>query len=229
MQEAQTGVIDFSDHEPDIVNCMIQYMYKDDYNIERPDPTPEPEVAEETTSTEQENTPSTDTTESTANNIIEKDSKDHDAASLALQTHTSVYLLAEEKDIAGLKNLAAKKYEELLPVAWNSASFCTSLKRIYEGTPDSDRLLKDVAIQFAGSKAKELMDRGEFKVLLKENGEIGLEVFNAYIAVCNPPPPMTEGLFCPQGCPDKGVQHAVCVEAGKRHKYFCLVCKKAFD
>ena len=45
------------------------------------------------------------------------------------------------------------KYKESLPSGWNSASFVASLKLMYELTPESDRLLKDVAIKAAGENA----------------------------------------------------------------------------
>jgi len=52
-----------------------------------------------------------------------------------------VYLIAEEKEISALKQLAKNKYEEALPHGWKSTQFCTSLRLIYDGTPENDRLL----------------------------------------------------------------------------------------
>ncbi|KAE8446181.1 hypothetical protein EG329_012406 [Mollisiaceae sp. DMI_Dod_QoI] len=139
-KEAQTGVIDLSDHEPGIVNHMIQFMYEGDYKVEHP----EVEVKEEGV---------------TETRVIADEATATAAAELL--AHTAVYLLAEEKDIPALKILATKKYTSALPLGWNSGNFCTTLKEIYENTPENDRMLWEVAIAFAGSKAKELMDRGE--------------------------------------------------------------------
>ena len=55
--------------------------------------------------------------------------------------------------IPSLKELSMIKYKESLPSGWNSASFVASLKLMYELTPESDRLLKDVAIKAAGENA----------------------------------------------------------------------------
>jgi hypothetical protein len=94
-------------------------------------------------------------------------------ASSELLIHTAIYFLAEEEDISELKELAKKKYEETLPNMWNSVAFRKSVKMLWDGTPENDRLLWDVATMYAGQKAKQLMDRGEFVSLCKENAEIG--------------------------------------------------------
>lgn len=80
----------------------------------------------------------------------------------ALVTNAEVYALAEKYDIPSLKCLATKKYGDCLPQEWNSESFVTSLSIIYTQTPESDTLLKDVALQYALSKVRWLSERGDF-------------------------------------------------------------------
>ncbi|KAE9364479.1 hypothetical protein N431DRAFT_549990 [Stipitochalara longipes BDJ] len=172
-QEAKTGIIKLDDHNPEIVGHMISFLYSGDYTASKPQTEVEPEETAASETTPEENTK----LETTTLNVEEVDT------SQKLLVHTEVYLIAEEKDIPALKQLAKTKYEKALPNGWNSVAFCTSLRKIYEETPESDPLLWDVAINFAGKKAKELMDRGEFVELWKEKSEIGLEVFRAYISL----------------------------------------------
>jgi hypothetical protein len=165
-------------HDPEIVGHMISFMYSGDYNISKTiikeDSTAAVESAESISSTEP------------ADTKLDEETPD---ASQELITHTEVYLIAEEKDIPALKELAVKKYEKALPKTWNSEAFVTSLKMMYEGTPESDRGLKDVAITVAGKRLKTLIDRGEFVALWKGRGDIGLDAFRAFMAseAINPP------------------------------------------
>lgn len=209
-----------SDHDPEIVNYMVKYMYTGDYAIIR------------SKTEENEASPNSQISSASPSEhpTIAENSDILDTAPQDLSIHTSVYILAEEKDIPNLKALACKKYKEALPRGWNSVEFCDSLKRIYEGTPESDHMLWDVAVAFAGSKAKELMDRGEFVEMSTENGYIGLAVFKAHLSQCNPPPTVAKpALLRPSGCPDKGVAHAQFIQKGRRTAFYCASCRKPFD
>ena len=44
----------------------------------------------------------------------------------------------------------------------NKAAFITSLKTMYENTPENDRQLKDIAIRFAHTNAAELVKDDNF-------------------------------------------------------------------
>jgi hypothetical protein len=151
----------------------------------------------------------------------------------ALLIHTSVYLLADEKDISALKRLAKQRYEETVPGGWNSPEFCTSLRKIFDETPENDRSFWDMARDLAGERAKELMDRGEFVSLCKERGDISTEIFKAYLAKASKLPKVT--YINPNGCPNHGVSHApYVVEAkarrvGERKKWYCSRCATQFD
>jgi hypothetical protein len=179
LQEAKTGIIELDEHDPDIVGHMITFLYSGNYTV--PQPQSEPKVDEKP----DERTTSEADSESEFLSIPDlpiATSKGEADTSQELLIHAEVYLIAEEKDISALKQLAKNKYEEALPHGWNSTQFCTSLRLIYDGTPENDNLLWDVAIKFAGKHAKELMDRGEFVELWKEKGEIGVEVFRAFLS-----------------------------------------------
>jgi hypothetical protein len=124
-QEAKTDIIKLDDHDPDIVDHMINFMYSGDYTISYPDLN-EIEESEACLDEDAES-------ETTGLDVGELD------ASQELLVHTAVYRIAEEKDILALKQLAKKKYEAALPNGWNSMAFCDSLRIIYDETPENDR------------------------------------------------------------------------------------------
>lgn len=206
---------------------MINFMYSGDYTISCPLPN-ETEASEASVDEDAQS-------ETAGLDVAEGDT------SQELLVHTAVYLIAEEKGILALKQLAKKKYEAALPTGWNSMAFCDSLRTIYNETPENDHLLWDVAISFAGKKAKELMDRGEFVELWKEKGEIGLAVFRAHLlsngcqnnkpttAPSNPfgtfGNPTTRAGTCPTG----GTAHALFVTTGRSRSWWCGACREAFN
>lgn len=147
----------------------------------------------------------------------------------ALLIHTSVYLLADEKDISTLKELAMQRYKEAARDGWNSSEFCTSLKTIFDETPESDRSFWNMARELAGEKAKKLMDRGEFVTLCKERGDIGTEIFKEYLAKTPEPPKVV--YMNPNGCPNYGMAHAPYVVRAKarRKNWYCSECSMQFD
>ena len=101
-----------------------------------------------------------------------------------LVTHAKVYIAAEKWDVQPLRSLAKKKYETLLPTAWNSDHFVESLKLIYDGTPERSEMdgLRALAIKTAGEHAKELLDRGEFLNLCQEVPGLATDVLKASVA-----------------------------------------------
>ena len=130
-------------------------------------------------------------------------------------------------------------------------SFFLSLQSIFEGTPETDRMLWDVAMPFAGSKLKELMDRGEFVEMLKDHGKIAVAFMKAHFALPSNPPipkpsiltiikPATSTITnapapliiyrdrparpdCP-GCHDSDD-----VAVGGTRDWWCHSCRTAFD
>ncbi|KAI9047406.1 hypothetical protein LZ554_008850 [Drepanopeziza brunnea f. sp. 'monogermtubi'] len=173
-KEAITGQIDLEGNEPAVVEAMLKFMYTSDYPDGRESDRghtkpPPPRVGA--------------TAPETGHSLL---------------FNTKVYLIGEQLDVQPLKELAKKKFEEIIGDQWNSASFVASLKLLYEGTPEKDRLLKDVATKTAWLNAKQLCDRGEFVALCKENGEIAFDVlraavtetpdcFDCYSSKINPP------------------------------------------
>lgn len=166
------------DEEPDIVELFLKFLYTGEYDDNRRRRLSGKELraarrAEAEAKAEKlQNTPSK---RQKTNDEVEV--VDH-ANEIALLTNTQVYIMAEKYDVQGLKELAKIKYEELVDYYWRRPSFVTTLRLLFEGTPESDPLMK-VAIKTAGQNARELVDKGEFATLCKECGELGFEIFKA--------------------------------------------------
>lgn len=96
------------------------------------------------------------------------------ASSLLINAKT--YIMAEKYNIESLKEWAVNKYKEVLPATWNSTSFIESAGLIFENTPASDRMLREVVIRKASENAKALFDRGEFVALLQSHGDFAADV-----------------------------------------------------
>jgi hypothetical protein len=102
------------------------------------------------------------------------------------------------------------------------------LKIIFERTPESDRLLRDVAIVYAGKKARELMCRNDFVRLCKENAEICLAMFRESLSVSSAAAQVALTPLrgtCPQGDLLQGNYVAV----KQQTQWWCFHCSKGFN
>jgi hypothetical protein len=238
-QEAQTGEIDLSDEDPEIVDHMMNYFYKGYYDFEVfsithsfPPPaqlSPPPSLRSRILGPSAPPKPPTTTpvyansmdihphyTTPLPNPHSPRSSTSSDSSqtlrpaflSAALpppsriMAHASVYILAEQYDIAGLKSLALGKYASLIPTAWKSPYFIPSLKLIFENTPtlstpDSLRL---VAARAAAEHAKELLDRTDFLELLNENGEIAIDILRMSLVLRQEAMGCIGGKWVTRGC-----------------------------
>ena len=145
-------------NEPEIVECMVNFLYTSNYSdgraVDKPNVTPDARL----------------TTGPSTRSSLSSPSRSNagSKASGPLVTNVMVYIIADLLEIQGLKELAKNKYEDALLDDWNSASFVASLKLLYEETIDADRTLKDVAIRAAGDHLEELLDQGDFVALCTE-------------------------------------------------------------
>jgi hypothetical protein len=96
------------------------------------------------------------------------------ASSLLINAKT--YIIGDKYDIMSLKEWAVTKYKEVLPATWNSTSFIESARLIFENTPESDLMLREVIIQKVTENAKALFDHSEFVALLQSHGDFATEV-----------------------------------------------------
>jgi len=177
------GVLNLPDDEVEVVELMIQFLYAGDFTIKIIGSTGvvPPKEAEATRDVETQAAVEAEEIERENNrgNIENAQNETAQATSKSLVTVVKVYIIADKYDIPALKKLSTSKYKDLLPLGWNSEAFCQSLKQLFDETMEDDRMLKDVVIEFAGGKARELMARDDFVNLIKERGDIGAEIFKA--------------------------------------------------
>ena len=146
---------------------------------------------------------------------------------------TKLYIVADRLAIEPLKRISVEKYTKQLPSGFESAGFSTSLKLMFEATLEEDRALKDIAIAYAGTKAKQLLGREDFVTMFKESVDIGFEIFQASVnGGVVKTSDSTTGVSAAdkaKGCPWSGSSHASFIETGRVKAYFCTSCKKQFD
>jgi hypothetical protein len=141
-----------------------------------------------------------------------------------LLLNARVYAIAELYNIPGLKTLATEKYGEAIKENWNGTSFVASLKLIYDTTPESDRLLKDIALNTAGKNAQALCDRGEFVALCKEYGEISYHVLKSSLDHNDHDVTAMECVKCRN---TGHMKHGRCL--GSNYKWYCEYCRQHFN
>jgi hypothetical protein len=191
-------MINLEEEDPEIFERVVKFMYTSDYN----------------------DSPGSETT-----TITRTASTKSGTTSQALIVNTKVYVSADKWDIPALKKLAANKFEDALPKEGKSSTFAMSLRLMFEETPESDRLLKDIALKFAGKHCKELISMTEFAAMCKKNGEIAVEVLTA---AAIPPPSVSLPDKCP-GCRQTGG-----IRSNSRNNwslcgaFYCETCNHGF-
>ena len=101
---------------------------------------------------------------------------------LSLITNAKVYIIADKYDVQALKKWAATKYKEVLPKSWNNSAFTESARIIYDNTPETDWMLRDVIVQGVSENVNRLLDRGEFVDLLKSHGTFAADVLRKVVS-----------------------------------------------
>lgn len=91
-------------------------------------------------------------------------------------TNVKVYIIADVYNLPALKDWAVKKYEAALKTEWDTASFCQSIDYLWENTLETDAKLRDVILQFVESDITVLINRADFKDLIKSNGEVAMSI-----------------------------------------------------
>ncbi|TAQ87236.1 hypothetical protein B7494_g4422 [Chlorociboria aeruginascens] len=123
-------------------------------------------------------TPSDSASTSLFDSPLMNNSFNNSARAGALLINAKVYILAEKYDIQPLKLYSTQKYKSLLPGTMSSSCFVESLEMIYDGTPDrvgAQELLREIVINAASERAKDLLEREDFFMLCKDRGDIATD------------------------------------------------------
>jgi hypothetical protein len=100
----------------------------------------------------------------------------------SLLINVKVYIVADKNDIGALKRWAKGKYEEVVKHLWNSPSFPSSAMLLYDNTPSSDRLMRDVIAETAKKNIQTLIDKQDFEDLMKSHGDLAVDVLKSVLA-----------------------------------------------
>jgi hypothetical protein len=146
---------------------MLAYLYNSDYSDKR-----EPSTTTQAISA----TPTPSSRSGVRRTIASRYTNFSDAA---LLINAQMFIIADKYDIQRLKQLAKEEYEEFVPHTCDSSAFVASLKLIYDETLESDRLLKDIAVNMAGKHMNKLVDREEFRLLCKGHGVMAFDIMMA--------------------------------------------------
>jgi len=90
-----------------------------------------------------------------------------------------IYFVADKYDIGPLKDLAKKKFEEVVKEQWRLESFPTVIKAIYENTLPSDSL-RVCLVSVVKRHKKELRESIAFMEVVRSGGDFAADVFDAW-------------------------------------------------
>jgi hypothetical protein len=144
--------------------------------------------------------------------------------------------MADRLDLPVLQDLAAWKYGDALDLGENTSALPTSIALILKETRESDRKLRDIAVEFVGECGSKLLKRDGFILLLKDNPDLLLEIYQSS---------MEQLSFGSRGCPWKnsGCNDSIVrlektsrayskawkeAKATGGKEWFCINCDRAF-
>lgn len=94
---------------------------------------------------------------------------------------TKLYILADRLQINNLKYFTVDVYKEHLEEGWESTEFIDSLALLHENTMPDDVYLRELAMDFAGLKATELLAMPKFVELCDKVPSIGYTIMRSAV------------------------------------------------
>jgi hypothetical protein len=94
----------------------------------------------------------------------------------SLLVNAQVYIMGDKYDIGDLKKCSMGKYAEVVEHLWNTPSFPTSAKLLYDNAPQSDRLLCDVIAETAKKNISTLIHKQDFEDVMVSYGDLAVDV-----------------------------------------------------
>lgn len=133
IQETETNVIDLTDDGLPFIQCLIQFLYSGTYGLE--------------------NTVAAVTKPRPSSSIAEN------FDSLRFSLHANMYSIADKYDIGELKTFSKEALDSALLHKWEPKLFAECVPIIYTSTPDGDRSLRDLAVEYARNNKTDFADR----------------------------------------------------------------------
>lgn len=101
-----------------------------------------------------------------------------------LITNAKVYILGNKYDIPSLKEMAARKFREVVKDRWNGDDFIESAELTYDNIDNKEDALKSVVVEAAHSNIQQLLRNPEFVNLLEFNGSIATDILKVALDFC---------------------------------------------
>jgi hypothetical protein len=101
--------------------------------------------------------------------------------------NAKMYSAADFYDIRHLKTLATQKFKIATENNWNNTPslFAKAIAIVYDTTPESERALRDIVFEVTRKNLGELLDCSEFRDMLTDHGQFGLEIIQVSPLQCN--------------------------------------------
>ena len=143
------GSLDLTREDPEATDCMLQYLYKDDYCA------PDPHIT-----------------------TVTKDWRDFDTLCVISSPllHVKVYKLAEKYHLNSMRILALKKFRTSSQELWQTGSFLEAAWAVYQDGDNLDKDLCDVVIGVFAARKERLLRKGRASDLLMEAPLLGLHL-----------------------------------------------------
>ena len=172
--ESSSGIIKLPEDEPDMVSCIVDYLYRGDFNFgidteEKSLVVPQSDVWSEPARKIADDMDAFDTNPMAAGipNDTETSVKQTAARYLA-----KLYVVAEKYQLREMHPLILKKMASCIDLEKNPEGFLDLATTIYDGTPDSDTTFRPYFRDYCPAAIRELV----------KQEEQGAEVLDSYVS-----------------------------------------------
>lgn len=201
MKKSENGTVDLHEDSPDVVKCLIQYLYEGEYD-------PVCRLCAKQSSFEFAGNsmfPHNCSTDNWNNLDCRAELCEHHqcysncdcdylgyiceechpkppaAGPEQLLVHTKVYEIADKYNVVELKDPAKVKYRIACQHYWSEPSFAVSALHALSATPEDDKGLRDIMYRAIAQNMREPAEKPEIKALLTEFGGLAFDLLKANI------------------------------------------------
>ena len=185
-RESSEGIIKLPHDEPDVISCIVDYLYRGDFNFAIDTEEKSVEVLQH----ESWSIPIRNVTEDMdafdTNPIAAGVPNDTDGGvkQAAAEYLAKVYIVAEKYQLKEMQPLILKKIASCIDIETNPEGFFNLSAIIYDGTPDSDETFRPYFREYCVAAIQEIFKKEEGMEFLDaqvgEGGAIAVDIFRAW-------------------------------------------------
>lgn len=167
----------------------------------------------------------------------------HDLLTISLETegyanfthpqilhHARVYAIAEQYNIAKLRDLSHSRLELAVEEDWDPLAFIAALRFMYDNLSENDRYIKPKAIKVARTRLGELCSVSEFRMLCEEKGDLACKILTRVTRIDELEAEDWEAYKVDMFCQECGSEEEVTVvEGDEGWDYECADCGEAWS